>query len=248
MPSFGSFRAAVASAALLAITSTSALAQGKSSLPPGYEPYTEAKKSPLIGKTIEYKVPDDLATPDALRFDRPFQQGPRCGPNGLFVLLRLCGVDATYEEVLRSVPLTEKGSDIDSLRKAAAQFGLDTEVRKLTPEELQTAPKPMLVHLTTPASGTGHRHEPTGHFTVVTYIDPMGKIQGIDTSNALYTSWNVDHYARGASGYCLVPVATTRSWLFSAQGVFLVANFVLLVVANLVLMAQVQKKEAHAPA
>lgn len=233
--------------ALLAEGGAPAAAERADDLPPGYRPPTKEEGS-MLGKTIKYEVPENMTTPDAYRFDMPFQQGPRCGPNGLYVLLRLKGIPVKYDDVMKSMTLTDRGIDIDTLQKTARSFGLDAEVRKLTPEELEHSPKPILVHLNTPASAPGRSREPTGHFTVVTKVDSGGYVQGIDTSNALFTSWSVDHYARGASGYCLVPVESARSWLVRPRGLFLTGTFVLLLVANLVLMARKQKREAHAPA
>src|SRR5947209_378462 len=54
---------------------------------------------PLSDKHV-YDVPEGLTTPDHLRFDLPFQNGPYCGPNALFLLLRLYHVDVKYEDVL----------------------------------------------------------------------------------------------------------------------------------------------------
>jgi ABC-type bacteriocin/lantibiotic exporter with double-glycine peptidase domain len=224
-----------------------AVAQADDSPPPGYGPATEAQRQ-LIGQTVEFAVPKGLSTPESLRFDKPFQQGPHCGPNGLYSMLRLCGIQVTYDDVSRRIPLDAKGTDLETLRRVAAEFGLETEVRKLTPEELSQARKPMLVHLNTPAAGPGHTPGAEGHFTVVTRIDPMGMIEGIDTSNALYTTWDVQRFARGASGYCLIPIESSREWLVGSRGLFLTSVFAQLIVIDLVLLFYLQRSEAHASA
>ncbi len=200
-----------------------------------------------IGKPVTYVVPRGLTTPESLRFDKPFQQGPRCGLNGLFAMLKICGKDVTYEDVQRRVRLGPDGADLEGLREAASAFGLHTEVRRVTPEELRVAPKPILVHIDTPATGAGKGGEGSGHFTVVTSVDPDGMLQGIDTTNALFTSWRPDTISRDATGYCLVLEGAPRAWLLSPQGLLIAGHFALILVLNLVVMARLHRRDSHAP-
>jgi peptidase C39-like protein len=188
--------------------------------------------SELIGKPVEWDIPKGLVTPPALRFDQPFQQGPSCGPNALYFLLRLCEVNVAYDAVLKRVPLVPQGSNIEDLRQAAAEFGLATEVRRLTPEELVDAPKPLLVHVNVPASGSGQTGEGLGHFILITRTTPGGYFRGIDTTNALVTTWPPEFFARNGSGYALVVASRSRSWLLTPKGLALGSAFLVVMGLN----------------
>jgi hypothetical protein len=210
---------------------------------PGYPPkdFVPPSREKSVGKPVEWEVPKDLVTPPELRYDQAFQQGPSCGPNALYFLLRLCDVNVSYADVLTRVPLGPKGSNIEDLRKAAAEFGLATEVRQLTPEELVKAPKPLLVHVNIPATGSGHTDEEQGHFTVVTRAIPEGGFRGIDTTNALVTSWTPQFFARNASGYALVVPGRSRSWLLTPKGLALGGAFLAIVALNLWIAGRLRK-------
>lgn len=199
-----------------------------------------------IGKPVVIEVPEGLTTPERLRFDRPFQQGKRCGPNGVFVMLRLRGIKANYDEVVAKAPLTDRGSDLESLRRLALEYGLPTEVRRLTVEELATVTKPVLVHIETPAAGTGRDAEASGHFLVITKVMPDGEHRGIDTTNALFTSWTPQFFARNATGYCLVIAGESRAWLLSPRGLLPGTSFLLIVALNLVVWLRAEKRASAA--
>jgi len=198
-----------------------------------------------IGKTVTYDVPKGLTTPESLRFDKAFQQGPRCGLNGLFAMLQMCGKDVTYEDVQRRVKLGSSGANLQDLRDAAASFGLRTEVRKLTPDELIVAPKPILVHVDTPATGSGKGEQGAGHFTVITSTGSDGTFQGIDTTNALFCTWRPDSISRDATGYCLVLASGPGEWLLTSRGMLIGGHFALILVVNLVLMSRILRRGSH---
>src|SRR4051812_42661010 len=71
--------------------------------PTDFEQYKGDKN--IVGKPITYEVPKGLTTPESLRFDRAFQQGNRCGPNGLYLMLRLRGIKVNYDDLLAKIPL-----------------------------------------------------------------------------------------------------------------------------------------------
>ena len=199
-----------------------------------------------IGKPVTYAVPPGLTTPESLRFDKPFQQGPRCGVNGLFAMLQICGKDVTYDDVQRRVKLGPDGANLEDLRESASAFGLRAEVRKLTPEDIVVAPKPIMVHVNAPATGSGKAIEGGGHFTVITSVDAEGVFNGIDTTNGLFTSWSPDRISRDTTGYCLVLDAGPRSWLFSLKGSLIAGHFALIIALNFLIMARIQRRNSHA--
>ena len=60
-----------------------------------------------VGERFEYTVPPGLETPVHLQLELPFQKGPRCGPNAIYVVLQMVGLECSYSDVLEAVPLSD---------------------------------------------------------------------------------------------------------------------------------------------
>lgn len=207
------------------------------SVPPRPEDYVPRDPSKQVlpkGRT-QLDIPEGLVTPPHLRFDQPFQKGPRCGPNSVYLLLRLNGITVPYDEVVKRVPLETTGADLESLRLAAASFGLVTETRQLTPEDVLYAPKPILVHFNAPAAASGGAQNGPDHFGVITGIMSDGAYQGVDTNNLRATTFSSNNFARNFSGYCLVVPRSSLPWLFSLRAGLFAAALAALIGLNLFL-------------
>ncbi len=155
------------------------------------------------GKPFNFVVPERLEVPKQFRLDGTFQSGPMCGPNALYSLLVLSGRNVRYEDVVAKVPLGSRGASLESLKDAAADFGIAMEARKqVAPEDLRRAPKPVLVHLNAPPNNDN----PDGvdHYVVISGDREAGWFSGIDTTNLVYTSFDPAYLARNMSGYCLI--------------------------------------------
>lgn len=179
---------------------------------------------------IEFVVPEGLKTPPRLILEAPFQQGNRCGPNALYILLRLLHKSVSYEELLAKLPTGEAGCSLEDLQRVGTEYGVRLDLRQLTPEELQTAPKPLIIHVRTPTASDGKT--PTGHFTVVTGNEPGEYLLGVDTSNAQPTTFSPQYLARNFSGSVLVP-DTARTWIWSHEGIFYLTVLIGVVLLNL---------------
>jgi ABC-type bacteriocin/lantibiotic exporter with double-glycine peptidase domain len=173
------------------------------------------------GEPFEFRVPAGLDTPDYFRFEMPFQQGPKCGPNALYIVLRMLGIECSYSDVLKSVPLSETGSNLVDLRNSAETFGLACEVRKeLSPEDIDALPKPVILHLKGAAIDKKGHHS-SDHFAVIVGRDPVSPSQGyigVDTNNGSVTRFKKTGLARSISGFALIvtdqsrAMRTPRSW------------------------------------
>ena len=180
-----------------------------------------------------------LTTPDSLRFERPPQAGALCGPNALYVLLHLYGIETSYERILDVIPHGENGSNLDDLDKTANQFGLSTEVRKLTPEELADAPKPLIAHFLTNRDGTNSGK--TNHFAVITRNFPEGEgYEGVDAANGGLYTWTPQTLARNFSGYCLLPARRPSTGY--GRRTFLVMAFTGILLVNILLQFRTRNK------
>jgi ABC-type bacteriocin/lantibiotic exporter with double-glycine peptidase domain len=153
---------------------------------------------------IIYDVPEGVMTPPRLQLERSFQSGVRCGPNALFLLLRLCRVNVDYETVLKATPIGKNGASLEDLRKTAVEFGLTAQIRgDVSPDDLTRSRLPAIVHLK--ASGGPTNPERQDHFIVVADRTKVGDFQGVDTTNMTFAIYTVEALARNMSGYALFP-------------------------------------------
>ena len=85
-----------------------------------------------------------------------------CGPNALFVLLKLTGKNVLLEEIKERVSFDPTlGCSIADLCEAANVLDLLCEVRFVTPKDLWKIPPPYILH------GQSRLRDRTGHFLVV---------------------------------------------------------------------------------
>jgi len=174
------------------------------------------------GEPFEFAVPAGLETPSRYRLEVPFQEGPKCGPNALYVVLQILDIRCSYSEVLKSIPVSKDGSSLFDLQNCAHKFGLACEVRKgLSPDDIPALPMPVIVHLQGPAIAKSGRHI-SDHFAVIVGPDPQSPNQGfigVDTTNGAVTRFTKAGFARSFSGYALVVTDRARSprpsWLAS---------------------------------
>lgn len=185
-------------------------------------------------RTIHYGVRPGLQTPQRYHFEKRFQSGLNCGPNALFVTLRLCGVEVTWDEVKKRVPVGPRGSTLKDLAEAAKSFGLAASPRtNLTPEAIRKAPKPLILHINIEPSDA--QPERRDHFIVITRSPEGGGYSGVDTTNALYTQFSDDFIVRNMTGHALVLGRPSFASRVSSYNLVLGAILATLLGGNLVL-------------
>ena len=184
--------------------------------------YLDGKPSPElqpvhIRGSITPGLPGSARTsriPAEYRMERDWQQGERCGPVALFFLLRAENIRVTFDEVISTIQVTEKGTSMAQLQEAAAKFGLETDVIRFIPDEFEGVPAPFIVHWQGPGEQSGGKD----HFDVVLRSDLQGGGVIVDTTNcAVTTLGSLQSIAARASGYALVvrrrgPSASTPLW------------------------------------
>jgi hypothetical protein len=70
-----------------------------------------------------------------------------CAVNSLYMLLKIEGKKVKLEELKKIVPIdSEQGSSFNALQQAAHQFGLETEIRFVKPDELPRLTGPYIIH------------------------------------------------------------------------------------------------------
>lgn len=135
----------------------------------------------------------------------------RCGTNAVYAFLRLSGQPIPYEEVAHAVPTeAARGSSLADLSEAANHFGVRTEVRKVSIQEMSRISTPFIVHLDLLDQGGA------GHFITVYHIDDEKIVCYIDGSSALehfITLSDLDHQF---SGYVLLPASRSSVGILPA--------------------------------
>jgi Peptidase C39 family len=143
-----------------------------------------------------------------------------CGQTSCYVLLKLCGAPHSLDAVRAAVPVTAgKGTNLAEMARGCKQLGLDVDIVRSAPSELDRAPLPVIAHLSYPVA-TQHNEfaasELIGHFVVVVGMDDQ-TIAMIDASSPVGASPLV-HINRGSfcrqwTGELLVKHAeATNKW------------------------------------
>jgi hypothetical protein len=202
--------------------------------------YAERQPEPPMadraaGQTARPATTLSPIVPPEWRLEAPFQTGLHCGPNSLYLLLRLSGIEVSREQVEQSVPMSATGCTLEDLRRAALNLGLGVEVRKVTPDEFKDLPKPLIAHFLAPASGLGTPGQGRDHFAVVTRTLPDGGFQSIDSNNLVTTTYLGLNLARNFSGYCLVVTPSLMSRIAANRAAWLAGVLLVLMAMNFVL-------------
>jgi hypothetical protein len=159
-------------------------------------------------RTIDEPRPGQTV-PNSYR-EHKFQQGPKCGPNAVFICLRLLGYGVSYNDVISRTHLEQNGADMEELVRVAESFGLKLQpLKKVGASDLKTMRGPVIVHLDTPESNNNGQSQ-DDHFTVLlTYDSAREVFKAIDTSSCTNVDISMQYIARSFSGHCLVPGSFT---------------------------------------
>lgn len=154
-----------------------------------------------VGVQIAWaETPVDI--PAAIR-----EQAMKCGPNSLYVLLRLNGVQVSFDDVSRLLPIGAAGTNLRQMRDAAEKLGLDCEVRRLSTSELEALSVAVVAHCRSAQIGSQ-----TGHFVVV--LPGTGQvIEEIDGQSGRRRSVSRHYFKTVWTGYALVPNPTKNELL-----------------------------------
>ena len=156
-----------------------------------------------------------------------------CGVTSSYTFLRLNDVDVSYEAVSSLIPVTERGSNLNTMAAACTTMGLKSLPVRRKPSDLHRLRFPVIAHVMRSNQGFGS-HSPIktgsfGHYVVllavdeqsITFVDPVSGPNPATIPLGLFLNeW---------SGYLLVPAAAWHERL----AVFL-RNVFLLILALLV--------------
>jgi type II secretory pathway pseudopilin PulG len=149
-----------------------------------------------------------------------------CGPNSLFVLLKLLGKNVTLgqvNELVKCDPIL--GCSMADLSNAASALGAPADVLFVRPDELADVPFPFILH------GTSGLKAKTGHFYIIVGRDrAKHQLAVIDPMLELFTWSSEGPILSEYSGYVLVPRCrpVVPPFLLLAVGLVLLSAAVLL--------------------
>ncbi len=81
----------------------------------------------------------------------------KCGPNSLYMFVRMHGATVSYNEIEQNVKISESGVSILQLRDTARSVGVQADVRRyLRLHDLSRCRLPLIAHLHTETTTSGH--------------------------------------------------------------------------------------------
>lgn len=129
-----------------------------------------------------------------------WQVGSVCGPNALYVLLRIHGRPVDYHELLNFLSPPSEGSSFTELRSAAERWGLPLRTYKTDRKGFDQLATPFIAHL---------EYQELAHYgLVVGHTD--GKVRLFDPEHGAIYTLPDEQFFRAWSGYALA--RGDRSW------------------------------------
>jgi ABC-type bacteriocin/lantibiotic exporter with double-glycine peptidase domain len=133
-----------------------------------------------------------------------------CGPNSLYLLLRINGIDLKYSDLEARLAMETHGANLHSMKQTAAVFGLSGRVRKCTLNSLKNANLPVIAHL-----AQGFRIGDLGrHYILILSATPSG-IEFIDGTTGARDEVSLGKFKSSWSGYILEVTPDSHLLTFS---------------------------------
>lgn len=133
-----------------------------------------------------------------------------CGPNSLYLMLRMSGRLIDDDVVSEYIPSRREGMSLVELRNACARFGLRTEVRCVVPQDLgANAPLPMVARIRATSSTLND-----AHYVVVFEMDDE-TLTVVDATSGAIETYRRELLPNIWTGYVLVPVKNGVNATFS---------------------------------
>lgn len=152
---------------------------------------------------------ETVAKPSTRR--EPWRSEVYCGVNALYVMLRMLGVHATYDQLLKESSVGDRGSSMEELARVARLHGVTLTPMRGKAAGVASWPTPAIVH-------QQRRTDLMGHY--VLYLGPSGdELLTLDCVSGQLASMSKGDFNDKWSGFVLVrsPGDSDRMQVF-AQG------------------------------
>lgn len=140
-----------------------------------------------------------------------------CGPNALYIFLLLSGVDESgLKETVERLPVSEDGTSMLDLKKAASALNVETSILKFQMEDIASIPLPVIAQL---------RSSPTTvirtHYSVF-YARDKERVYALDGTTGNKYTIRYSKLANFWTGYVLAKKpASTSGWLITMKSILL---------------------------
>jgi hypothetical protein len=133
-----------------------------------------------------------------------------CGPNSLYMLLKLQGRPVTFPQVAQELGSDNMLTSLLELHKSAARLGLSTRIRRCSLEDLGRCTTPFIAHTRT---GYFLGDVQIGHYLLVLKVDG-DVLQVVDGTTGFVFRTRRSKIARSKlwTGYVLEPTAVQHAW------------------------------------
>jgi hypothetical protein len=119
----------------------------------------------------------------------------KCGQNCLYICMKMLGKRVPYDEIGRSLKVTEDGSSLAELRDCSRRFGVEASIYQAGPQSLLRAPLPLIAHW--------EEERGAGHYVVVIASNADG-VQCVDGTTVAIRALPWPEFQKRWSGYVLV--------------------------------------------
>ncbi len=162
-----------------------------------------------------------------------------CGPNVLYMLLKLQGRPVTFQQVAHELGSDNKMTSLLELREASAQLGLPTRIRRCTLEDLDRCTLPCIAHARAKDQRLDNQ---SGHYMLVLRVDGE-MIELVDGTFGSVIRARRSKISDRWTGFVLEPRLVQQVWseVITLNGVGLLA------VLGLVLLPSHRRSPAGAP-
>lgn len=143
-------------------------------------------------------------------------QAVRCGPNALYIFLRMHGWKGSAEVFFWEIAPGQLGLSLTELRDSSTRYGIPADVRCCTYEQLAEGNALPLIALMQPWRESDSRG--AGHYVVVVDADPDG-ITLLDGTSGKQTRLSRDAFCHNWKGFVVVESGNRSDGLLLALSV-----------------------------
>ncbi|MDA7980832.1 MAG: cysteine peptidase family C39 domain-containing protein, partial [Pirellulales bacterium] len=157
-----------------------------------------------------------------------------CGPNALYILMKLHEVPVELEEIHSQISIKpERGCTPHQLVDTGSKLGLPLEVRFVKATDLLEVQRPFILH----GAQSEDREDAKGHFWVIVGYDEAARsFAVVDGSSGIYRFTSIAQVEKLFSGWVVVPKVTAAQSGWQISKVAFMSSLALVIVAGVYLL------------
>ncbi len=170
-----------------------------------------------------------------------WNDGLFCGPNALYVVLRLYDLPVSMEQVHQEIEIDPgRGCTPEQIKVAGEKLGLPMEARFVPADQLIRLRRPFILHGVQAEDREGAK----GHFWVVVgYDEDYGAFAVIDGSSGIYSFIKSSQIEKLYSGWVVVPKeAASQAGLDFLRAAFIGSLALVVIVGGYLLLLDMQAR------